>query len=301
MLDCQLLRQLTIHPQDHPRRCGHISAASGLVCAHGRAYVVADDEHHLAVFDDPVAPGRLHRLLPGALPHKKKARKRAKPDLEALILLPRGLLAGTDALVALGSGSRDNRQRGVAIVLDADGEPGADRQAFDLAALHAPLRELLGEINIEGALVQGDTLLLFNRGVAGRSDNAVARYPLRALLDLIDGAGASIAPSSLQRHRLGHIDGVPLGFTDAAALPGAGWLFTAVAEATDDSVADGPFRGAVLGRADAQGTVQWMRRVTPTAKVEGIDVQVDASGTRVCLVTDPDDMSQCAQMLVARW
>ena len=66
----------------------HLSAASGLVCAHGRAYVVADDEHHLAVFRDLRSPGTLHRIRAGDLPDKTKARKRRKPDLETLLSLP---------------------------------------------------------------------------------------------------------------------------------------------------------------------------------------------------------------------
>ena len=311
MLTCELLRTLTVQPGDHPQGSGRISAASGLVCAHGRAYVIADDDLHLAVFDDTQTPGRLHAVLPGALPLKHKARKRAKPDFEALLRLPPGLIDGCDALIALGSGSLEQRQRGVAIVLDSDGEPVGQPQVFDLTPMHTPLRELLGEINLEGAIVQGDALLMFNRGVAGRSDNAVVCYALRDLIDLIGGATASITPIALRRYRLGDIDGVPLGFTDAAALPDGGCLFSAVAEATDSSCADGEFRGAVIGRANARGGLQWLRRLRPNVKVEGIDVQVQVQlqlqtgnqreCTRVCLVTDPDDAAQSAQMLLTSW
>ena len=90
MIPLAPLRTLTVDPASHPRAQPHLSAASGLVCAHGRVHVVADDELHLGVFDDAAAPGRLVRLFDGALPAGKKARKRAKPDLESVLQLPPG-------------------------------------------------------------------------------------------------------------------------------------------------------------------------------------------------------------------
>ena len=96
------LRTLTVN--GHPRGQPHLSAASGLVCAHGRVYVMADDEHHLAVFRDRRSPGRLHRVFAGDLPHETEARKKRKPDMETLFLLPSPKAGGDDALIALGSG-----------------------------------------------------------------------------------------------------------------------------------------------------------------------------------------------------
>ena len=47
------------------------------------------------------------------------------------------------------------------------------------------------------------------------------------------------AIKSVQLLDLGAVDGVPLSLTDGAPLPGGEWLFSAVAEDTSDSVADG--------------------------------------------------------------
>ncbi|MEO6277397.1 MAG: hypothetical protein ABIP59_06225, partial [Roseateles sp.] len=72
-----------------------------------RLFVVADDEHTLAVFDAASdSPGTLHRLFIGELPDKPKARKAAKPDLEALAQLPPFAACPHGALLALGSGSK---------------------------------------------------------------------------------------------------------------------------------------------------------------------------------------------------
>ena len=82
------LRALTTHAQPGADASRPLSAASGLVCHRGRAYVVADDEQHLAVFSDATTPGRRFRLLAGGLPAAVAARKRRKADLESLLLFP---------------------------------------------------------------------------------------------------------------------------------------------------------------------------------------------------------------------
>lgn len=295
------LRSLGIDPQNHPRDQAHISAASGLVCEHGRVYVMADDEHHLAVFDDLRSPGVLFRLFPGDLPQPKNARKRFKPDLETLFSLPVSGLTNLARLVALGSGSRPNRNFGVVIPLQPDGRPVAWHRIkrFDLTPLYRPLAALLREINIEGAMVIGDELVLLNRGLPGRSPNAAARYRLRDVLALMDGDVRALQPRSLQLFRLGTIEGVALGFTDAAALPDGGWVFCAVAEDTADSVTDGRCAGSVVGIVTAGGRRLPLRRLTPTVKVEGVAVRASAGGISVCLVTDADDPKQSSTLLLA--
>jgi hypothetical protein len=89
--------------------------------------------------------------------------------------------------------------------------------------------------------VTAGAALLLNREVA-EVGNAVAYYRLRDLQRLMKGRESASA-NVVRRYDLGAIDGIALGFTDAAALPGGGWLFTAVAEDTDDSVTDGACKG----------------------------------------------------------
>src|SRR5690349_9727846 len=82
-------RTLTLEAPEEPGRPAHVSAASGLVAVGPWLYVVADDALHLAVFPrEGTAPGRSLRLFPGELPLEHRTRKAAKPDLEALCLLP---------------------------------------------------------------------------------------------------------------------------------------------------------------------------------------------------------------------
>ena len=310
-LHAPTLRSLNVDPARHPRGQAFLSAASGLVCRHGRAYVIADDELHLAVFRDTHSPGQLHRLFHGELPAGKKSRKKRKPDVETLLWWPHASdeANGGASLLALGSGSRANRERAVLIALDVQGEPAASMpREVDLAPLFAPLRERLQSVNIEGAFVLGDELVLLNRGLGHRRtdgrDNVALHYRLADVQALIDG-GTTPLPPQKQRHiALPRIQGVSLNFTDGAALPGdreGRWLFTAVAEDSEDSVADGDFLGAAVGLVDAQGTLLALRPLAPAAKVEGIDVQLSHGQMQLCLVTDADDPEVASMLLRARW
>lgn len=296
----QTLRPLTVSPRRHPRGLGHLSAASGLVCAHGRAYVVCDDEHHLAVFSGPHRHGTLHRLLRGNLPADAAQRKRRKADFEALLLLEGHPRAGASALVALGSGSTPERDRGVGVVLDADGRPTRERHRFTLTALYQPLRAALGEINIEGAFMQGDELVLLHRGGQGGADNAVLRLQRSQLVAAIEGHGGLGAPAQVRQLPLGSLDGVPLGLTDGAALSHGAFVFCAAAEDTANSYADGPCRGGAIGLVGANGELLALHRLDTPHKPEGIAAREHAHGLDLCLVTDADDPARAAELLLVR-
>ncbi len=294
------LRPLTVDPRRHPRGLAHVSAASGLVCAHGRAYVVCDDEHHLAVFSDARRPGALHRLLPGDLPADAVERKRRKADFEVLLLLKGYPTRRSQALVALGSGSTAQRDQGVAIVIDAQGRPTNDLRRFTLTGLYQPLRSALGEINIEGAFMHGDELVLLHRGGQGGADNAVLHLQRSQLVAAIDGRGG-IGPAPHIAHMpLGTLDGVPLGFTDGAALSNGGWVFCAAAEDTASSYADGACAGGAIGIVSATGEMTALHRLATRHKPEGIAVREHRDGLDLCLVTDADDPASAAELLLVR-
>ena len=293
-LSVDRLRPLTLDPRSHPRGQAHLSAASGLVCTLGRAYVIGDDEQHLAIYSDRGSAGQLQRVLAGDLPRAKAARKRRKADFESLLWLPQ-----QSALIALGSGSRPQRDRGIQLPLDADGSPRLLATNFDLAPLYEPLRARMGSLNIEGAVVVGDELILLQRGHAGSASMSL-HYALSDFQDAIAGQRSADHPPALRPYSLGAIDGAPLALTDGTALPGGGWAFTAVAEASDDSYADGPCRGSAVGVVAADGTLQSLRRLALRDKVEGIAALADARGTAIFMVTDADDPAQASWLLSAR-
>ncbi|MFN8122353.1 MAG: hypothetical protein U0237_07980 [Thermoleophilia bacterium] len=298
-LPTRVLRTLDLAaPLDDGR--AFVAAASGLARVAGRLLVVGDDLAHLASFaEDPAEPGSAHRVLPDLLPAGHAERKRAKPDLEALTALPPSPAFPHGALLAVGSGSTAARERAVLIPLDPAGAPGGAAVVRDLAPVLAPLREHRDEVNVEAALVLGDELVLVSRAHSAMPENLVARFALAAVAAWADGAASVLAPRSVAPWRVGEIDGVPLGVTDAAAHPDGGWVFSAAAEDTSDAYADGAVAGAVAGRVDASGAVVALGRLTPTAKVEGILARPVPGGTELLMVTDADDPDAPASLLAA--
>jgi hypothetical protein len=313
MLTPIFLRDLLVDPALHPLGQPHLSAASGLVRVQGRLYVVADDELHLGVLDDighPPAPGepppplvRLVRVLDGKLPHDKGKRKQQKPDLESLALLPPMAGCPYGALLAFGSGSRPTRETGVLVVLDAQGNT-TDRMApIDLAALYAPLHARFADLNIEGAFVASGELRLLQRGNKGtQARNASINFDWNHVAPwLLGQRPAPPAVKAVQAIELGAVNGVPLGLTDGAALGGGAWVFSAVAEDTDNSYADGACVGSAVGIVEADGRVRRMELLAGAPKVEGVAVRVLEGGAlEVTMVTDGDDPAVAGRVLSLR-
>lgn len=277
-----------------------MSAASALVADGPLVLVVADDETYLDAYSTSTGK-RAWRvaLLARVLPNEPVARKASKPDFEALTRLPDG------RLLVLGSGSAAQRDTGVILLGPnaVDGPPREPREV-DLGPLYGTLRKRLPHLNIEGASVAGDALLLFSRGGADR-ENAVVELDAAATVAALDTG--SCLPANLVRSvrsvDLGHLDGVALGFTDAAPLPASDerragpWrvLFAAAAEDTANAYDDGPCAGSVVGVLDASGRILFRERVEGRQKVEGIDLT--AGG--LFLVADPDDRAQRAPLFRA--
>lgn len=300
MLQVHKLRELYLQGAHASVAAPYLSAASGLVQVGTRLYVVADDELSLGEFDllgD--APGRLHRLFEGELPSKPKARKAVKPDCEALMALPAWSNYPYGALLALGSASRDSRQRGALLALDAAGAIDGAATVVDLAPLLSPLRARLDDLNIEAAFVQGDRFVLLQRGNRGAAINASIEFAWPQVQQWLAGAAAAPAAGAITRFELGLLAGVPLAFTDAAALPDGGWLFSAAAEDTANSYADGACVGSAIGRISPAGAIEYLHVLSLNCKVEGLCVTPNGAALDLLMVTDADDRQLPALLLSA--
>lgn len=273
-------------------RPAHVRAASGLAWLGDRLVAVQDDAAFLAIVapatglcDDVALPtgagGR--RVFDAGL-----GNKRDKPDLEAV-------LADGDTLIAFGSGGPIAARR-IIVTWRAGAAPrviAAPRLFEALAAAALPGATAL---NLEGAALDGDTVVLGNRGgdVAGAdvSPDALIRLDLAALRALLDDPdGAPLPPLAVEPLALGALGAAPLHLTDLAPSP-RGLLFLAAAEATTTFFDDGEVTGSVVGRlAD--------RRWAPIEgrdKVEGVAVD-PRDPDRLLAVTDPDDPARPGELL----
>ena len=301
MIALTRLRELNLSTAPAESRPRHVSAASGLVRVQSHLYVVVDDELHLAVFPAAgSAPGHLIRLFEGTLPAPKAGRKKQKPDLEALTLLPADERDPHGALLALGSGSTRNRHRAALLSLDAQGDVSGAACIADCSPIFNTLADEFPTLNIEGALICDGEIRLFQRGNRSDPRNAIIRFRLAAVRAMLRGeTNAEIMPLSIDVVDIGAIDGIPYSFTDAASLPDGGTLFTAIVEDTPDAYQDGPCAAAAIGRLDRDGGLRWLRPLDHPHKIEGVDARIDGNAIRLLLVTDADDADVPAELFSA--
>jgi hypothetical protein len=262
-----------------------VSAASGLVVRDGVAWVAADDRFALDAY----------RIADGAsLPAielqsdglKRVLRKKEKPDLEAL------LDVGNGDLLALGSGSKPNRELGYRA---RDGHV----ETIDLSALYDAIRARIGSLNIEGAVRRGPHLILAHRSNGKRDASCIVRVDADMCLSAPGARWPATALADIAIVRLGELDGVPLAFTDLALHPDGTLNYLAAAEHTEDAYLDGPCKGSVIGWFDAQFRAHHIGRLQPDVKAEGLAWWKNANGSGQWLVvTDADDPQKRATLFV---
>jgi hypothetical protein len=213
--------------------------------------------------------------------------KAVKPDFESAVV------TADDAVHLLGSGSTPER----CSLARLDVATRAVRIRRNVA-LYACVRDALAldtRPNVEAAIIVGERLRVFHRGVGGRASGAVD-LPLDVLDD------ATPRALTVQWFDLGVLDDIPLGVTDVAAIDGARLAFVAAAEDTADAVSDGPVAGSVLGLVATGGAgsmARWTRLLDADGrplrrKVEGL--VVDADGRGGWILTDSDDARAPAEL-----
>ena len=260
-----------------------VTGGSALLEVDGRLLAIHDDAFRVSWIDrTSFAVTPLLLVGDGAALAKPD-----KPDFESAVRTPDG------AVHVLGSGSTEKR----CIVARID--PGNEVTLRQRPALYRSIQKALasGERpNIEGAIVAGERLRLFNRS-GGHTPNASVDLPLPVL------HGGEPRVLALQLFELGTLEGVRLGFTDVALLPDGRSVFLAAAEDAPDAIADGPVLGSVVGLLEPSasgGGARWTRllgndsRPSPY-KVEGIAIDRDARGG--WLLTDSDDPRVPAMLL----
>lgn len=301
-LELRKLRELDLAEPPRPGQPPHIASASGVVRRGDFVYVIGDDLLQLGVFRSSVPePGETVQVLTGALPDDAQARSDAKPDLEALTVLPPFRDHAYGALLGLGSGSGPERDRGFVWGLAADGSLMGEVRDLDLAPLFSALRGQIDALNVEGACVMGDRLWIMHRGNWGSSGNVVAELSLERVMNSILG-DAQIDPgelAALRSYELGDLDGIPLAFSDATPLGGDLLVFTASAEDPGADGRDGAIRGSVVGSIDLDGNVRRMRTIDRRWKVEGVHASVDTEVMDFVFVCDQDDPGAPSPLLSA--
>lgn len=311
------LRYRTVaHPSlDRPL---HVRSGSSLTWVGARLGLVQDDANFIALVDPRSGLARSITLPAGEEGARHfddiRGNKKYKLDLESCCTIEQ---SGGTMLLALGSGSRKRRRRMVTVQAINARTPRVS--LIDAERLYVALEEVEefagSDMNIEGALVVQQALRLFSRGNGeakkGRVPvNATCELALADLLTFLTApAEAPIPkPTAVTRYELGTLDGLLLGFTDAALVGGV-MLYTAAAEASQDASTDGEVSGSVIGVLPKHGDLRYALLTDAdgsrcTDKVEGI-VGLPGVNDRVYVVIDADDPARpsmlCEVMLGGRW
>ena len=311
-------------------RPAHVRAGSALArLGSGRLAVVQDDASFIAILEGArganeraTLAGLVVRDVP--LPSSDGVRqfddgrgnKHAKLDLEATLALEDGEL-----LVAFGSGSSAVRERVVLVERPGGEDPRVT--VVEARALYDALRGAAhfagSELNVEGAALAGEDVILFQRGNGAASEtcaavDATARIDRGALLAYLrglasgDAAGPACPPlRDVVQWDLGAVEGTRLTFTDGVSgHAGHAWTgFVACAEASPDATRDGPVSGVALGRLDDRAGTAELAPVTDERgaplldKAEGVAFDED-DPSKAWLVVDRDDPTSPAELLELR-
>jgi hypothetical protein len=301
MIQLTEVKTLTLQKSSQNNRPLHLSAASGLVQTGDWLYVVADDENHLAQFRfNNEEEGTLHRLFSGDLPLVTEERKSEKPDIEVLTLIPPSKKYPFGALLALGSGSKKNRKHGAILPLDHTGDIKSKLEIIKLEKLYDYLKEEIGKLNIEGAVIMNENLVLFQRGNKKNKINATISMKFDNFYDsiFIEDKKQKL-DLNICDYDLGDIEGVPLCFTDATALPNGHIIFTAAAENTSDSYNDGFCAGSAIGVIN-NGVLISIEKVDKVVKLEGVTAKIINGNIELLLVTDADNIAVPACLYSAK-
>jgi hypothetical protein len=296
-------------------RPAHVRAGSALARLDGETLaVVQDDASFLAILRGASDVRAI------ALPSHDGVRqfddgrgnKKSKLDLEACLALEGGAL-----LVAFGSGSTPARERIVLVEDPAGIDPRVS--VVEAPSLYAAMRAdpifCGSELNVEGAAIAGDAVILLQRGNGApcgplRPADASARIDRVALVGHLRGlaSGESLPCPPLRdvvSWELGAASGTRLTFTDAATTSSRWTAFLACAEASPDATRDGPVSGVAIGRLDDRvpeaelGMVLDERGAPLLDKAEGLTFD-EHDARRAWLVVDRDDPACPAELLELR-
>jgi hypothetical protein len=229
-----------------------LGSASGLIYQDNTIFAIGDNSSYL--YEYHIDSNKLERY-PLAENSEENIPKKLKPDFEAITKFQ-------DSLYLFGSGSTANRT----IMVQVDAKSKSIIKSQDLSDLYLAMQSF-GKIaeedfNIEGAIFNGETWFLFNRGNGKTNKNVVFTIEGKNL--------ASEIRIVANEYKLPKIKGIRTSFTDAILVDDKIY-FLATAENTDSTYNDGEVLGSIAGRIDVKKMkIDFTKKITDTQKFEGI-------------------------------
>lgn len=229
-----------------------LGSASGLIYHDNTILAIGDNSSYLYEYQIQSDKLERHALAENA---QENIAKQFKPDFEAITQYQ-------DSLYIFGSGSTENRN----VMVQLDAKTKTVIASNDLSNLYLAMQSF-GEIkpedfNLEGAIYNGETWFLFNRGNGKTNKNIVFTIDAKNLTNefrILSNA-----------FKLPKIKGIRTSFTDAILVDNKIY-FLATAENTASTYDDGEVLGSLIGRIDVNKMkIDFTKKITDTQKFEGI-------------------------------
>lgn len=252
-----------------------ISSASGLIYDNDNLYLISDNSHMLYEYN--TTSKELNKTALVANDYNgplENIPKKQKPDYEAIV-------AKDGDLYLFGSGSGEDRNS-IGHINKESKETYPHIDATDLYLIMQSFGEIAPEdFNIEGAVNDGSTWYVFQRGNGPAGQNGV--FTLEG--DISDTYFQII----YNEIKLPKINGVQSGFTDAVKVENKIY-FLAAAERSGSTQKDGKIAGSLIGRLDIETMKIEFTQEISDKKFEGITLYKTLGNTlEFLLCEDPDN------------
>ena len=229
-----------------------IGSASGLIYKDNALLIIGDNSGFLYEYLIDSQNLNRHPLIENP---SENIPKKDKPDFEAITHF------GED-LYIFGSGSTEKRNKMIQ-VNTATKKIIASNEIADLYKVMQSFGKIKPEdFNLEGAIYDGKSWYLFNRGNGSSNKN---------VLFTIEGENLTDQFTILSNdYKLPKIKGVHSSFTDAVLVENT-FYFLATAEDTVSTYEDGEVLGSIIGNIDLKTMkINFTKKISDTQKFEGL-------------------------------
>lgn len=229
-----------------------LGSASGLIYNDNTILAIGDNSSYLYEYQIQTNKLERHRLAEN--PQENIAKKH-KSDFEAITKYQ-------DSLYIFGSGSTENRN----LMIQVDAKTKTVIANNDLTNLYLAMQSFGNinskDFNLEGAIYNGKTWFLFNRGNGKNNKNVVFT---------IDGKNLTTEFRIIaNEYKLPKIKGIRTSFTDAILVDDK-LYFLATAENTESTFDDGEILGSIIGRIDLKTMkLDFTEKISDSHKFEGL-------------------------------
>lgn len=248
-----------------------IGSASGLIYKDNTLFIIGDNSGFLYEYAFDTKDLKRHPILQNPL---ENTPKKDKADFEAITHFD-------NRLYIFGSGSTENRNK----MIEVNSENKENTTTTDLTDLYSVMQSF-GEIkpedfNIEGAIYNGETWFLCNRGNGKSNKNVVFTIQGKNLTNEFNILSNA--------YKLPKIKGVRCSFTDAVLVDNKIY-FLATAEDTESTYADGEVFGSIIGSIDIKTMkIDFTKKITDKHKFEGLTVFKNTNQTIEFLLCEDKD------------